>query len=74
MIHTIHTVKEMYAKELGYENWETCINDQPNYKVEELMDEVALRLCIVVKSLPSEIEIGKAMSDLSDIANKEAER
>tara|TARA_B110001450_G_C17307315_1_gene353986 strand:+ start:95 stop:319 length:225 start_codon:yes stop_codon:yes gene_type:complete len=74
MIHTIHTVKEQYAQELGYKNWETCINDQPNYKVEELMDEVALRLCIVVKSLPSEIEIGKAMSELSEIADEELER
>lgn len=40
----LNEVKETYAKELGYKDWETCINDQPNYKVETLMDEVALRL------------------------------
>ena len=40
----LNEIKENYAKELGYANWEACINDQPNYKVESLMDEVALRL------------------------------
>tara|TARA_R110000772_G_scaffold153261_1_gene264267 strand:+ start:28133 stop:28429 length:297 start_codon:yes stop_codon:yes gene_type:complete len=49
----LNEVKETYAKELGYKDWETCINDQPNYKVETLMDEVALRLYGVVRSLPS---------------------
>ena len=39
----LNEIKETYAKELGYKDWETCINDQPNYKVETLMDEVALR-------------------------------
>jgi len=47
----LNEVKEAYAKELGYKDWETCINDQPNYKVETLMDEVALRLCGVIKRL-----------------------
>ena len=47
----LNEVKETYAKELGYKNWETCINDQPNYKVETLMDEVALRLYSVSKSV-----------------------
>lgn len=40
----LNEIKETYAKELGYKDWETCINDQPNYKVETLMDEIALRL------------------------------
>jgi hypothetical protein len=44
----LNEIKETYAKELGYKDWETCINDQPNYKVETLMDEVALRLYNVV--------------------------
>ena len=41
---TLQEVKEAYARELGYENWETCINDQPAYKVESLMDGVATLL------------------------------
>ena len=40
----LNEIKETYAKELGYKDWETCINDQPNYRTETLMDEVALRL------------------------------
>ena len=39
----------------------------------EVIDE-ALILTDVSKSLPSDIEIGKAMSELSDIANREVER
>ena len=46
----LNEVKETYAKELGYKDWETCINDQPNHNVETLMDEVALRLYSVVES------------------------
>ena len=34
----------------------------------------AFSLHVVSKSLPSDIEIGKAMSELSNIADKEAER
>ena len=34
----------------------------------------ALTIHVVSKSLPSDIEIGKAMSELSDIADKEVER
>ena len=33
-----------------------------------------LPIYVVSKSLPSDIEIGKAMSELSDIANREVER
>jgi hypothetical protein len=33
-----------------------------------------LILYVVSKSLPSDIEVGKAMSELSKIADKEAER
>ena len=32
--------KNEIAKELGYNNWESCINDQPNYMVEKIMDKV----------------------------------
>lgn len=35
--------KEIIAKELNYKDWETCINDQPNYKIEGIMDKVAER-------------------------------
>ncbi len=41
----IKEVKEQLANELNYKSWEDCINDQPNYKVEALMDTVAIRLC-----------------------------
>ena len=34
----------------------------------------AFAIPCVTKSLPSDIEVGKAMSELSDIADKEAER
>ena len=34
----------------------------------------ALTIPVVVKSLPSKIEIGKAMSELSKVADKEIER
>jgi hypothetical protein len=47
----LQQIKEEYAKEIGYKDWEECINDQPNYRIEVLMDEVALRLCGVLKSL-----------------------
>jgi len=42
------------------------------YSLEERIE--ALSIADVVKSLPSDIEVGKAMSELSDIADKEAER
>jgi len=47
MKNKLNEVKEKYAKEIGYKDWEECINDQPNYRIEIIMDEVALRLCIV---------------------------
>lgn len=31
--------KNDYAHSIGYKNWEECINDQPNYKVEKLLDK-----------------------------------
>lgn len=43
---------------------------------EIIADEIVklFAIPIVVKSLPSEIEIGKAMSELSKVADKEIER
>lgn len=32
--------KTIMAKEMGYDDWETCINDQPNHMVEQVMDKV----------------------------------
>ena len=39
----LQQAKEIIAKELKYKDWETCINDQPNYNVENIMDKVAER-------------------------------
>lgn len=33
--------KEVVAKEMGYPDWETCLNDQPNYMVEKICDRAA---------------------------------
>ena len=38
----LEEIKEIIAKEKGYKDWEICINDQPNYMVEKLMDEVVM--------------------------------
>ena len=40
----LNDLKELYACEKGYNNWEQCINDQANYMVEKIMNELALRL------------------------------
>jgi hypothetical protein len=32
--------KNQVAQQMGYKDWETCINDQPNHMVEQLMDKV----------------------------------
>lgn len=37
---TAEEIKEKVAKDKGYKDWETCINDQPNYMIEKLMDIV----------------------------------
>ena len=39
----LEQAKNEIAKELNYKDWETCINDQPNYNVENIMDKVAER-------------------------------
>ena len=39
---TIDQAKEKVAKEMKYVNWDSCINDQPNYGVEKIMDKVVL--------------------------------
>jgi hypothetical protein len=57
-------------------------NNDVNYRIRLLEREVPnlqelvkkLGLHIVSKSLPSDIEIGEAMSKLSEIADKESER
>jgi len=38
------------------------------------LEQKQLSIGSVIKSLPSDIEVGKAMSELSKIADKEAER
>lgn len=38
---TLNECKEKVAVKHGYKDWETCINDQPNYKVESFCDEAA---------------------------------
>jgi len=38
------------------------------------LEQKQLSIGSVIKSLPSDIEVGKAMSELSEIADKEAER
>jgi len=43
MNEKLEKAKEIIAKELNYKDWETCINDQPNYKIEGIMDKVAER-------------------------------
>ena len=43
MNENLEKAKEIIAKELNYKDWETCINDQPNYKIEGIMDKVAER-------------------------------
>lgn len=43
MNEKLEQAKEIIAKELNYKDWETCINDQPNYRIEGLMDKVAIR-------------------------------
>ena len=43
MNEKLEQAKEIIAKELNYKDWETCINDQPNYKIEGIMDKVAER-------------------------------
>ena len=43
MNEKLEQAKNEIAKELNYKDWETCINDQPNYRIEGLMDKVALR-------------------------------
>lgn len=41
---TINDIKEEFAlNHAGYNTWEHFINDQPNWKVEDIMDEVAKR-------------------------------
>lgn len=42
----LQKVKEEISKEKGYKSWEHCINDQPNWKVEKVMDLVAIRLAL----------------------------
>ena len=42
-LEKLEQAKEIIAKELNYKDWETCINDQPNYKIEGIMDKVAER-------------------------------
>jgi len=64
MKNKIKEVKEQLANELNYKSWEDCINDQPNYKVEALMDTVAIRLCEVSRSLPTSTQL------LSDCKNR----
>ena len=58
----LQQAKEIIAKELKYKDWETCINDQPNYNVENIMDKVAERyhsLMSEAKPISSEnIKIG----------------
>lgn len=69
----LNEVKETYAKELGYKDWETCINDQPNYKVESLVDEVALRLYSVSIMLPNKDAIiceGYNKAKMQDYQNR----
>lgn len=41
---TLNEIKEEYAKEIGYSDWDTCISNHPHYKVKYLYDEVILRL------------------------------
>ncbi len=43
MKEKLEQAKEIIAKEINYKDWETCINDQPNYKIEGIMDKVAER-------------------------------
>ena len=43
-IEKLNKIKEQYAAEHNYENWTYYIVDQPNFKVEKIMDEIALRL------------------------------
>jgi len=43
MNNKLQQAKNEIAKELNYKDWETCINDQPNYNVENIMDKVAER-------------------------------
>jgi len=44
-----------------------------NYSIDQAAEEI-LDLFNVSESLPSDIEVGKAMSELSEIADKESER
>lgn len=43
MNEKLEQAKNDVAKKLNYKDWEKCINDQPNYKIEGIMDEVAIR-------------------------------
>lgn len=43
MEKTIEQIKEDVARGHGYPNWIDFINDQPNYNVELIMNEVAIR-------------------------------
>ena len=39
----LEEIKEQYAVEHYYKDWEHFINDQPNWKVETIMDDIAQR-------------------------------
>ena len=75
-MYTRKKIALMIEHKLGYTNgWR--VGDE-TYENECLMvaDEIIklFSIPVVSKSLPSDIEIGKAMSELSHIADKEAER
>lgn len=51
-IKTLDDIKEMVAKEMNYRDWDECINDQPNWMVEEVMDKVAEKYASQFKQPP----------------------
>lgn len=57
---TYEEIKEDYAKEFEYQDWERFINDQPNYKVEHHMDDICK-----LYSLECQKELQKRISEYS---------
>lgn len=57
---TLESLKEEIATAKGYPSWEKCINDQPSYGVEKVMDEVA-RLYALEKCKEQRIECSRCL-------------
>lgn len=62
---TLEQTKINYAKKKGFDTWTRYINDQPNYMVEQIMDDICRTYSIsILESFIKEITLKEKEDEL----------